>query len=169
MKSFKVLTLLPLAAALFCGANGAPATNATDGFIKRQTKDELNTVSKSVFHIAKKAWEDNHNLAEFAKATLQGLVEESKHYNYILCRKLVKHNYKFDGTKGVDWVAFPLNILDANVQWDVIIGGAGTFTHEKKFSNANCAWNGVIAQGQDLNSATLKFVKPAGGTRQYGT
>ncbi|KAM6493498.1 hypothetical protein JOM56_011632 [Amanita muscaria] len=41
MKSFKVLTLLTLAAALSCGANGSPTNVATDSFIKRQSKQEL--------------------------------------------------------------------------------------------------------------------------------
>ncbi|KAM6501496.1 hypothetical protein JOM56_004510 [Amanita muscaria] len=69
MKSFKVLTLLTLAAALSCGANGSPVINATtdSGFIKRQNKDELAAVRKSLSSTLSKTWNDNHQnvCAEF--------------------------------------------------------------------------------------------------------
>ncbi|KAM6493514.1 hypothetical protein JOM56_011648, partial [Amanita muscaria] len=45
MKSFKALvTLLTLAAALSCGANGSPTNVTTDSFIKRQSKQELQNI-----------------------------------------------------------------------------------------------------------------------------
>ncbi|KIL60777.1 hypothetical protein M378DRAFT_13918 [Amanita muscaria Koide BX008] len=69
MKSFKVLTLLTLAAALFCGANGSPATGATtDGhFIKRQNKKELNYALYSISDIFRSAYikEEGKIYAEF--------------------------------------------------------------------------------------------------------
>ncbi|KIL63897.1 hypothetical protein M378DRAFT_11811 [Amanita muscaria Koide BX008] len=171
MKSFNVLTLLTLAAALSCGANGSPATNAnTDsGFIKRQNKDELATVRKSLRSTFSKAWNDNHqNKADFTQAVVKALWDKNNHYNYVICR--VDHTYSSYLTNGVDWAEEYIKTADGT-QWLVVVGGAGTFSRLGMFGYENWAWNGVVMNGQDLYDITVNFVDPVtglGGSHQAG-
>ncbi|KIL65469.1 hypothetical protein M378DRAFT_10837 [Amanita muscaria Koide BX008] len=193
MKSFKVLTLLTLAAALSCGANGSPATNATTdghGFIKRQNKDELIAVLKSLSDTASTVWNDKHgNMAEFTQAFVKALAVQNAHYNYVICQVTqVENTFQFDGKQWVDWaVSFvktsndmikcvrascmtSVPFADAQTSWEVVVGGAGTFIRRVEYGDENWAWEGKVAKGQDLNSARIKFVNrvTAGGPHQDG-
>ncbi|KAM6497610.1 hypothetical protein JOM56_005558 [Amanita muscaria] len=172
MKSLKVLTLLTLAAALFCGANGSPATGATtDGhFIKRQNKQELNHALYSISDIFRSAYvkeKGKSNRAGLNKAVVKQLGENNAHYNYVI--SAVKHKGTFEGKEGVDWGHWW--ITKDGIDYDIFVGGAGSFTLDGKSEYENWAWDGILARDQDLRSTTIRFlnpVTPGGSTRSTG-
>ncbi|KIL58272.1 hypothetical protein M378DRAFT_132627 [Amanita muscaria Koide BX008] len=98
MKSFKALTLLTLAAALSCGANGSPTNVTTDGFIKRQSKQELQNLvnPNSLQPIVDAA----HRAAKsvFSDASNQRLVNHVhyiRRYQHYSLSMLVLYHYLF--------------------------------------------------------------------------
>ncbi|KAM6493094.1 hypothetical protein JOM56_011228 [Amanita muscaria] len=167
MKFFKVLTLLTLGAALSCGANGSPVT--PDGLVKRQNKDELTTMMNLLPGLAQKAFFDTKSdRAAFNKAVITRLTEANNHYNYVIC--VSAHKYVFYGTKGVDWDHYELNkdYISYSITYDIVVGGAGTFTFlgKEDYSYRNWAWAGVVVPYQNQQSNVIHFVNHVSGAHQ---
>ncbi|KAM6503671.1 hypothetical protein JOM56_000614 [Amanita muscaria] len=107
-------------------------------------------------------------MAEFTQAFVEALAVQNAHYNYVICQ--VENTFQFDGKQWVDWAVSFVKTSNDMINWEVVVGGAGTFIRRGEYGYENWAWKGKVAQGQDLNSARIKFVNPvtAGGPHQDG-
>ncbi|KAM6493530.1 hypothetical protein JOM56_011664 [Amanita muscaria] len=173
MKSFKVLIFLTLAAAFSCGANGSPTNLTTDGYPTKPSQQALKGIMDSLQSIAN-VYHDQYgdDWASFTKEYSKRL-GWFRAYNYVVCR--VMYSMQFDGKQGIDWNGGKVKFAPPGdnpkqpwIYYDVLVGGAGTFTRKGRGGYYNWAWSGYTVPNQDMHSKFLTFVAPPGGRLEEG-
>ncbi|KAM6492342.1 hypothetical protein JOM56_012066 [Amanita muscaria] len=169
MKSFKVLMLLTLAAALSCGS---PVTNATATGVsnERRNRQELFVLVNDLQgRLVNQVWKRaNGDKKVFTQTLVNALTNESPHYNYVICLSNPKNVYHFRGTQDVDWTTLSLEARDHSFNYDLFIVGAGRFTRGVPGGYENWAWNAVVPKTQDTHSNIVTLLDPATGSHRLG-